>query len=243
MAAAAVLLPDLTGEHYLDVLVRLHRQLKPKSYMEIGTETGISLTLAECASVAVDPSFKLHSAAPVSDKPMCALYQMTSDDFFATVDPSVVLGRPIDLAFLDGLHLAEALLRDFLNTARYCKPNSVVVLHDCLPVDLVMAERRYSRERLLHMHRKGWWTGDVWRCALLLKRREPELQITVLDAAPTGLVLITNIDFGATILTEPYASLVEEMETMSLSKLTLAGLQRKLNVQPTSVLDRFKIAD
>jgi hypothetical protein len=43
-------------------------------------------------------------------------------------------------------------------------------------------------------HRAGWWTGDVWRAALLLKRRRPDLQITTVDAFPTGLVLITNVD-------------------------------------------------
>jgi len=165
---------------------------------------------------------------------------MSSDDFFATVDPTVVLGRQIDLAFLDGLHLSEALLRDFLNVERVCQSNSVIVLHDCLPVDLIMAERQqYSRDRQSDMHRLGWWTGDAWRCALLLKRRRLNLRIAALDAPPTGLVLITNLDPDSTLLAERYQTLVEEMHAISLVELTLAGLHRELNVEPTSALDRF----
>ena len=241
IAAATESLPEFRGEYYLNVLGRLHHQLKPKSYIEIGTRTGDSLALAKCASLAVDPKFELSSAVPVSDKPFCALYQMTSDDFFATVDPTVVLRRRIDLAFLDGMHLSEFLLRDFLNVERFCHSNSVIVLHDCLPLDLVMAERQqYSRDRLLHMNRMHWWTGDVWRCALLLKRWRSDLRIIALDAPHTGLVLITNLDPSSTLLSDRYASLVEEMHAISLPELTLTGLRRELNVKPTSALNDFE---
>jgi hypothetical protein len=231
--------PDFAGEAYLAMLGKFHRELRPKAYFEIGTNTGNSLALARCASLAVDPEFILSSSAPVSNKPLCALYQITSDDFFATVDPTVVLGRRIDLAFLDGLHLSEFLLRDFLNTERFCRPNSVIVLHDCLPLDHVMAEREWPAADRQDANRKGWWTGDVWRCALLLKRRRPDLRITALDAPPTGLVLVTNLDPNSTLLHEHYSSLVEEMHAISLSELTITGLHAELNVEPTSTFGRF----
>ena len=50
-------LPDLTGEHYTEVLKRLHRELRPRSYSEIGTLHGQSLRLANCPSIAIDPDF------------------------------------------------------------------------------------------------------------------------------------------------------------------------------------------
>jgi hypothetical protein len=232
-------LPDFIGESYLGVLERLHRELRPRSYFEIGTKDGASLALSRCASLAVDPEFALRSAGPVLQKPFCGLYQTRSDDFFSTVDPVAVLGRNIDLAFLDGMHLSEFLLRDFLNTERYCRKNSVIALHDCLPLDLIMAERQYSKERQSSMHRMDWWTGDVWRCALLLKRRRPDLSITALDAFPTGLVLITNLDPSSTLLVNQYSSFVEEMHATSLSDITLGGLHKELNVEQTSSLVRF----
>jgi hypothetical protein len=233
-------LPDFTGEPYLTMLSRLHSGLRPKAYFEIGTETGKSLALARCASLAVDPKFKLGSGRLISNKPLCALYQVSSDDFFAVVDPTVVLTRRIDFAFLDGMHLCEFLLRDFLNTERFCCRNSVIALHDCLPLDLVMAERVWPSSDRQSLSRQGWWTGDVWRCALLLKRRRPDLGITALDAPPTGLVLITNLDPSSTFLRDHYASLVEEMHALSLSDLTLAGMHAELKVEPTSAFSRFE---
>lgn len=232
-------LPDFTGEYYLAVLERLHRELRPRSYFEIGTEAGHSLALARCASVAVDPKFRIATNAFV-DKPLCALYQMGSDEFFDAADPAAILRRKIDFAFLDGMHLCEFVLRDFLNTERFCRPNSVIALHDCLPLDFVMAERQYSGCRHADLHRNEWWTGDVWRCALLLKRRRPDLRIAALDAAPTGLLLVTNLDPESKLLSEAYASLVEEMHSMSLRDLTLAGLHAELNVEPTSNLVRLE---
>jgi methyltransferase family protein len=234
-------LPDFAGDNYLDLLDRLHRQLRPKSYVEIGTAAGDSLALARCASLAVDPNFTLSSAAPVSNKPLCALYQMPSDKFFATVDPTVVLGRRIDLAFLDGMHLSEFLLRDFLNVERFCHSNSVIVLHDCLPLHHIMAKRKHSNDRQLHPHRMHWWTGDVWRCALLLKRRRRDLRIIAVDAPPTGLVLITNPDPSSTFLSE-YPSLVKKMHAFFLRDLTLTGLHRELNVESTSALKLDEIS-
>lgn len=233
-------LPDFTGESYLAILRRLHLELQPGTYFEIGTETGKSLSLARCASLAVDPDFKLASGRPASNKPLCALYQRSSDAFFASVDPTVVLGQRIDLAFLDGMHLCEFLLRDFANTERFCTPNSVIALHDCLPLDLVMAEREWPSADRQITSRKGWWTGDVWRCALLLKRHRLNLRITALDAPPTGLVLVTNLDPDSTFIHDHYASLVEEMHATTLSEVTLAGLHAELNVEPTSALSRFE---
>jgi hypothetical protein len=138
------------------------------------------------------------------------------------------------------MHLCEFLLRDFLNTERFCCNNSIIALHDCLPLDLVMAEREWPSSDRQSLSRKGWWTGDVWRCALILKRRRPDLRITALDAPPTGLVLITNLDPCSTFLRDHYASLVEEMHAVSLSDLTLAGIHAELKVQPTSALSHLE---
>jgi len=232
-------LPDLTGEVFRSVLNRLHQALAPRSYLEIGINEGKTFQLARCPSIGVDPDFELISTDAVQNKPFCGLYRLSSDQFFSSVAPSVVLGRPIDFAFIDGMHLCEFVLRDFLNTEKFCHRNSIIALHDCLPLDFVMAEREFpvcSDPNLEHRHRAGWWTGDVWRCALLLKRCRPDLRMTVVDASPTGLMLVTNLDPCSTMLTQDYASAVETMHQMSLHRLSLPGLHAELNVQPASVL-------
>ena len=229
-------MPDLTGERYGIVLDRIHRVLQPANYFEIGTSGGESLRYSRCASIAVDPKFVFKTANPVMGKAICALYQMTSDAFFASYNPMTIFGCPVDLAFLDGMHLSEFLLRDFTNVERYCRQNSVVMMHDCLPLDYEMAQRREGGARSEFNQRSAWWTGDVWRVVILLKRRRSELRITVLNAPPTGLVLVTNLDPGSTFLKDNYASLVEEMHSMSLPDITLSGLYAEFAVESTFAL-------
>jgi hypothetical protein len=233
--------PDHKGEGYLTVLQRLHTILHPASYLEIGCDKGLSLALAQCASLAVDPNPQIDAEQAIGKKPLCAFYRMTSDAFFARHNPAAILSGPIDMAFLDGMHLCEFVLRDFINTEHHSRRNSVIVLHDCLPVEWPMAERRHTRTPVRE-HHKNSWTGDVWRAALLLKRRRPDLEITAYDAPPTGLVCITNLSPKSTILTDTYAECAREMMSQDLRSIGIANLFEELNVEPcSSIGDREAI--
>ena len=75
-------LPDHAGGSYLQLLQNLHQTLKPRSYLEIGSRTGASLSLASCRSIAIDPTFKLNENF-FGSKPACLLFQLGSDEFFA----------------------------------------------------------------------------------------------------------------------------------------------------------------
>ncbi|MEJ0017941.1 MAG: class I SAM-dependent methyltransferase [Acetobacteraceae bacterium] len=229
--------PDHSGEHYLDVLRRLHEFLQPRAYLEIGCAKGRSLSLANCASVAVDPRPRLADMTAVADKPVFALYQMTSDEFFTGHDPAAILGSPIDLAFLDGMHLSEYLLRDFINAERCCRRDSVIVLHDCLPVEWPMTERVRNAQPPIREHHRFSWAGDVWRTALLLKRRRPDLRMTAYAAPPTGLLCVTNLSPMSTVLSGAYHDCVSEMMGQSLRELGIDALYTALGVEPTSVLE------
>jgi protein O-GlcNAc transferase len=231
-------MPDLRGDVYLNVLDRMHRILQPKTYFEIGVQTGATLALARCASIGVDPQFQFEDIATVARivaKPSLSLYQTPSDDFFARFNPTNLFGAPIDFAFLDGMHRCEYLLRDFINTERHCLPNSVIVLHDCLPIELPMAERN-PNNNAIDPCRQKMWTGDVWRTALLLKRRRPDLRMLVLDSAPTGLVLISNLNPQNQLLpnhfADEYDALAAEMMSWSLAEITLAGYYEEIGVEP-----------
>jgi hypothetical protein len=232
--------PNLAGADYLTVLKRLHSMLKPKSYLEVGVHTGSSLALSECKSIGVDPRFMIESPAimaKITGKPFVMLFGMGSDDFFQNYDPSRLLGQPVEMAFLDGMHHCEFLLRDFTNTEAHCKSNSIVVLHDCLPVDSGIAARVRGSVRSPAPHRFGWWAGDVWRTSLLLKRRRPDLKMTVLDASPTGLVLITNLDPTNTKLREGYAGYVDEMLSWNLDEIGVEALFAEMEVESTSAIE------
>ena len=230
--------PDLRGEHYSEVLARLHTILRPKTYFEVGVHTGITLSLANCPSVAVDPSFAIADPAVFQKlllNPAISFFRATSDDFFAGVDLHSIFRAPVDLAFLDGMHRSEFLLRDFANTERRCKRNSVIALHDCLPVEMGMADRSPHSLREQE-HRSGWWSGDVWRTAILLKRRRPDLSFTVLDASPTGLVLITNLDPSNHSLFNDYQSCVADMLSWHIKDIGLPELFHELAVEPCSMV-------
>jgi hypothetical protein len=233
---------DHSGEPYLTVLGRLHDCLRPQTYLEIGSEKGESLALAQCASIAIDPNPSISAEAAIGTKPVCAIYRLTSDTYFAQYMPQATVGAPIDLAFLDGMHLCEFLLRDFANVERHCRRNSIIVLHDCLPVEWPMAERQYTPTPIRE-HHKHAWAGDVWRTALLLKRRRPDLEITAYDAPPTGLVCITNLDPKSTILTDDYCGCVRQMMARTLQEMGIDSLFRELHVEPTDALrDKTAIA-
>jgi len=237
---SAVSLPDLAGDNYVTVLERLHHTLAPKTYLEIGVQTGRTLALARCAAIGVDPQFLILEPATMMQlvaKPALHLFQTGSDDFFALHRPDAIFGAPVDFAFLDGMHRAEFLLRDFINTERYCKKNSIIALHDCLPVEIPMTSRSGPSGSIAPL-RQNMWTGDVWRTARLLARYRPDLSMLVLDAAPTGLVLITNLDPADQTLAANYDRLVGEMMSWLLEDIGLAAYHDEMGIVSTSRLQR-----
>lgn len=188
--------PDDAAEHtrgarpYLDVLADLHQQLDPRLYLEIGIRHGRSLRLARCPAVAIDPQ---PEADPLP--PTVQLHTCTSDDFFF-FHANAAAGRGgFDLAFIDGMHLSDFVLRDFMHVEALMAPGGCIVIDDVLPNHPVQAQRdRQSRV----------WTGDVWRFGALLAEQRPDLVLTWLDTAPTGLLLVTRLDPHNRVLWDRY---------------------------------------
>jgi hypothetical protein len=223
LSATVTILPDFKGIHYLKFLKTLHEKLGPRTYLEIGTHSGDSLALANCASIAVDPHFSISSNV-VGQKPLCLLFQGTSDDYFASQEPERLLGRPIDFAFIDGLHLFEVLLRDFMNAERNCCPHSLIAIHDCMPTDIYMAERTDDPIRRREMGSKpNWWTGDVWKIVPILTQWRPEVTMISLDCWPTGLLLLANLNPESRVLDDNYQLIVDQFARLDLASY---GLER-----------------
>lgn len=224
--------PDHTGESYRQTLLRLHQEISPATYLEIGTLNGGTLALSRSASIAIDPEFQIDTEV-IGDKPVCLFFQIASDKFFSDYNPAALLGKSVDFSFLDGMHHCEFLLRDFMNAERNASADGVIALHDCIPVEIPMTDRTQNGTPPVAAHRGGWWTGDVWRTLLALKRRRPDLKILSLDAAPTGLVLISGLDPSSTILNDLYDLVVEEMLAMDLETMTVAGFLREIDLVST----------
>jgi hypothetical protein len=203
----------LPGENYFRVLARVHRHLRPRTYLEIGVSRGDSLAcvLPETRVLGIDPQPNLPGEPPANAR----IYRETSDDFFAKYSPGAELGgAPLELAFIDGMHHFEFALRDFVNVERACTRSSVILMHDCYPLD----ERTARREQVT-----GFWSGDIWRLMLLLRTLRPDLTVRTIATPPTGLGIVLNPDPTARVLGDNLDALIAEYLAKDFS--VLAGRQ------------------
>ena len=200
---------SLPGQNYAELLPLLHDHLRPRTYVEIGVDSGLSIAHArpETRAIGIDPLPKV--AQPLGA--LTVIHAMTSDDFFATHDVRTELDDlPIDLAFLDGMHHFEFALRDFINVEKLCTPQSTILIHDCYPLDRATAER----ERRTH-----FWSGDIWRTLLALRKYRPDLVVHTIAAPPTGLGIVRGLDPGSRVLQENLDEIVSEYLALDYSVL------------------------
>jgi len=184
-------------DDYLGLLRRIHEHLRPTTYVEIGVHEGASLALAApgTRSVGIDPAPSVRPPLP----PDTTVLQETSDAAFSGDELSRLLdGRPVALAFIDGLHLFECALRDFIAVERRCTPSSTILVHDCYPRDEVTSARDRTTV---------FWSGDVWKLVLCLAEFRPDLQVAVADVVPTGLAIVRGLDPASDVLCRPYDDL------------------------------------
>jgi hypothetical protein len=153
--------------HY-EFLQSLHTVLQPRGYLEIGVQTGASLALAQCPAVGVDPAGMSRSPRPNEQ-----VFSMTSDEFFTMGLSDLGL---IDLIYIDGMHLFEYALRDFMGALRYANERTVIVFDDVLPYSPAIA----GREPI-----EGDWTGDVWKMISVIEEYVDSRTLLV-DVWPTG---------------------------------------------------------
>jgi tetratricopeptide (TPR) repeat protein len=207
------------GDHYHQVLGRMHEFLTPRLYIEIGVETGASLAVARPPTIAlgVDPRPRIEHRFAADTR----IFEMTSDAFFASVDLAGATGlASFDLAFIDGMHTFDQALRDFINLEKLAHRRSVVLVHDCLPLSAPTATRE---------QRTRFWSGDAWRLIPLLKRERPDLIIRTIACRPTGLAVIGGLDPRSSTLDAGFAGLVEDFLGLPFEYLA-ADRDAKLNV-------------
>ncbi len=150
-----------------DLLNHLVRKHGLKRYLEIGLQRPEqNFDKIECSyKISVDPD-------PVAHASFC----MTSDEFFKerkllTENTFVndyetaqdILGN-LDLIFIDGLHTAEQVKKDFENALKVLSPNGFIVLHDCNPLE-------EWHTIVPRPSPTGHWNGDVYKfaCEIAMK--------------------------------------------------------------------------
>lgn len=183
-------------------LLRVHEALKPEFYFEIGVQKGRSLLLSQGKAIGVDPM----PAPNIRLKPHQKIVKMSSDAFFFD-KANILLTSPPELIFIDGMHLFEYALRDFINIEKYSDENTVVIIDDIFPSHPAQAERK---------RRTRFWTGDVWKVYDILSMYRKDLKLSAIDASPTGVLVVEGLDPRSRVLDENYARILDDYIMMKL---------------------------
>jgi len=126
-----------------DLINHLITRHNLKRYLEIGLQNAdqnFNHIKAE-VKTSVDP-------APSANATHC----MTSDVFFQ------LKNNEYDLIFIDGLHTAEQVKKDFQNALKILSTNGFIVLHDCNPL-------KEHHTLVPRPTPSGHWNGDVYKFA------------------------------------------------------------------------------
>lgn len=228
-----------------DFLRELHRLTNPRNYLEIGVNDGKSLALSRVPTIGVDPAFKV--TVPIHCD--IQLVKATSDAFFARADPirhlrsgrnplrNMRRGRSLfghwlgsttlDLAFVDGLHVFEFALRDFMNVERFSRWSTVIVFDDMLPRNVDEA----ARDR-----HTGEWAGDVYKVIPVLRSYRPDLVAIPVDTTPTGVLVVLGADPTNTVLREHYDEIVAAWVTPDPQEVPTEIMERQGAVDPDLLL-------
>ena len=130
-----------------------------KSYLEIGVQNPANNfdKIVVKDKIGVDPEIKECSGVSdymTGERKSYQLFRKTSDEFFNKQWPETL--PSFDLIFIDGLHHADQVKRDFENSLRCLSDNGFIVIHDVLPEN--------EAGTIVPRETKQWW-GDVWKFA------------------------------------------------------------------------------
>ena len=216
------------GIDYREFMRFVDTQLCPTAYLEIGSHDGDTLRAVTCDAICVDPGFGV-AADTIGTRSRALFFQMQPSEFFCLNSPRDLIGE-VDLAFLDGLHYFERALSDFINIERNSHPGSILLIHDCLPLNMRMTGREHKQgPETEDPNTRSFWTGDVWRILPILREFRPDLCVVALDCPPTGLILCSGLNSSSDILPSQFDSIVKKYMNLSLEEY---GLQRLWRLFP-----------
>jgi hypothetical protein len=150
-------------------------------------------------------------------------FEMTSDAFFAQRQPAAD-SPPYDLAFIDGLHLAEQVERDVANCLAHLAPGGTIVLHDCNPVTEHAQQEVYEPG--------AHWNGTVWKAWAKLRATRADLAMCVVDIdegcgvirrGSQMLISLPSVDYAALTYDLLAARRQELLNLVSIEQFLASG--------------------
>lgn len=98
-------------------------------------------------------------------------------------------------------------MKDFINLERYADEETIILIHDCLPITRLVGAR---------IRATPFWTGDVWKMIPCLKKYRPDLTLHIILADPSGLGIITNLDPNSTVLRNKFNEIETEYRDLDV---------------------------
>ena len=127
-----------------------------KKYLEIGVYDGVNFNSINCShKVGVDP-----------DETSAATFHLSSDDFFYQNKDN------FDVIFIDGLHHADQVYKDILNSLMFLNDGGHIVCHDMNPT---------QEKHQIVPYQGGIWNGDCWKAFVKLRQERSDLEMFVVD--------------------------------------------------------------
>jgi hypothetical protein len=169
-----------------DIINHLIKKIEAKSYLEIGVrEPEGNYNKIVCENkVAIDP-------VPLGPD----IIALTSDAFFKQNEST------FDVIFIDGLHVADQVERDIINSLAVLNPGGYIICHDMNPTEELMQK--------VPIETTGAWTGDCWKAWVKLRSERDDLGMYVLDT-----------DYGVGVIQRAY----QEKVSLNGLKLTYSNL-------------------
>lgn len=219
-----------------DIINHLIKKYNYKSYLEIGYYKGWSFDQVKCGSIhAVDPNpcknqeqLTTPYKVPILDN-LGVIHKMTSDEYFELINKKEVEEKSKitwDIIFIDGLHEAQQVLRDYQNAKKHLSKGGSIIFHDCNPPKYEHTTTGID----------GCWTGDVYKTILQIAAN-PHNNFYTVDT-DWGVGVYKDISVGMAVNYIP--SMIRYTENWDLFDQDREDLLRLIT--PEEFLEREKIA-
>lgn len=170
----------------------IDRYFKDAKYLEIGVADPASCFnhINTVNKIGVDPEIE-HVGMDIS-------YRLTSNNFFEQLESGSLSGlspqHKWDIIFIDGLHLAQQVYQDIINSLNHVSDGGFILLHDCNPPTWKEAHS----DHLHYLNNIGeFWNGTVWK-AFYKFRTETKYKTYTIDT-DQGIGVIETGKFGVPI--------------------------------------------
>ena len=171
-----------------------------------------------------NPAFESKVGSRLNAVHNSMIMRSTSDNAFAQLSSQRLLGdRKCDMAFVDGLHHCEVVLRDIANCARLSREHALIFVHDIFPGNEIEASRQPPNQ-------PGSWMGDVYKVVPAIWQFLDWIPtVLVVDVPPSGMFIlrtggdiyngimkqIQNLE--AAMASYDFASVMQEMRAKAIS--------------------------